>query len=200
MGLGSLDNWETSVGVAGIGEPMGVDSGVSSDHVKSVEAIAVDAGIGGVRDSGGEDSGGSGHERGGGGDLVHGGRGLLGGQTSSGGVIKSSGEGSLGGGNVLGVGNIGGGDLGSLGVGVHRGQSGELSGLGGGEGSVKGGLGLGDLGGVLDGEGGGNSQDRGNQLKEKQTVIIGYTHFTQTNAVVPVCTFCLWCPENLQSD
>merc|ERR1719339_124711 len=138
---------------------MGVYSGVSSGNVEAVEAvetIAVDTGISGVRDCSGEDGGGSSHKGGGG---------RLRGQTSGNGVIKSGGESGLGGSNVLGVGNISGGDLGGLAVGVDGRQGGVLPSLSGGEGGVKDGLGLLDLNGVLDGEGGGNSQDRGDQLK-----------------------------------
>ena len=168
MRLGCLDHGETSVGVAGIGESMGVDSGVSSGNVKAVEAvetIAVDTGISGVRDCCRKDGGGSSHKGSGGRDLMHRGGGLLRGQTSGNGVIKSGDESGLGGSNVLGVGNISGGDLGGLAVGVDGRQGGVLPSLSGGEGGVKDGPGLLDLSGVLDGEGGGNSQDRGDQLK-----------------------------------
>merc|ERR1719339_269397 len=145
---------------------MGVYSGVSSGNVEAVEAvetIAVDTGISGVRDCSGEDGGGSSHKGSGGRDLMHRGGGLLSGQTSGNGVIKSGGKSGLGGSNVLGVGNISGGDLGGLAVGVDGRQGGVLPSLSGGEGGVKDGLGLLDLSGVLDGEGGGNSQDRGDQ-------------------------------------
>ena len=120
---------------------------------------------------------------------MHGGGGLLSGQTSGNGVIKSGGERGLGGSNVLGVGNISGGDLGGLAVGVDGRQGGVLPSLSGGEGGVKDGPGLLDLSGVLDGEGGGNSQDRGDQLKRRNRS--GYTITHETHNVVPVCTFCL---------
>ena len=193
MRLGSLDHGETSVGVAGIGESMGVDSGVSSDHIQAVKAIAVDTGVSGIGDSGGKDGGGSGHKRSGSRDLMHRGGGLLSGQTSGSGVIKSGGESSLGSGHVLSVGNISGGDLGGLGVGVDGRQSGVFPSLSGGEGGVKDGLGLLDLSGVLDGEGSGSSQNRGDQLK-RRNMSSGYTitHEAHINAAVsPVCTFCL---------